>query len=93
MDRLIFVFGRVFDLAPDEAGLSCPALGFRNSFRRVAETAAQDCDGLKSKTGDDPCRTGGEYVSDNEGAGASMQRVEQFSYCSLARAYPTASHQ
>ena len=86
--------------------LELSAIGFRNSFRRVAETvikigrwrqigrcetAAQGCDGLKSKASDDSCRTGVEYVRDNEGAGASMQRIEQFSYYSLARAYLSAS--
>ena len=84
---MIFIFGRVFDRAPDEAGLSRPALGFRDSFRRVAktvlkigrwrqisrrETAARGCDDLKSKASDDSCQTGVEYVSDNEGVGTGM---------------------
>jgi len=52
------------------------------SSKRRCETAARGCDGLKSKAGDDSCRTGVEYVSDNEDAGTGMQRIERFGFLS-----------
>ena len=61
------------------------------SSKRRRETAARGCDDLKSKAGDDSCRTGVEYGSDNDGAGTVMQRIEQFSFRSFAGAYPSAS--